>query len=137
MRWRKPNPNHEKRAVRLGRVAWVLVLLTGCADFVGPDVSVAFVPPSVYEQWHSEAQACSGLTGDFVRITWRMVRGGRWYSDVAGREIGGQWVGPNTIYIAEDLVLDRTVVVHEMLHELIQTPGHGHPQPPFGRCEVG
>jgi len=35
--------------------------------------AVQFTPPAVYRVWWDLTQACSGLSGDFPRVTWYRV----------------------------------------------------------------
>jgi hypothetical protein len=86
-------------------------------------------PPAVYQDWWAKTEACSGLSGDFTRISWSVIEGSS-FSCSSG-QCAGHWSEDHHIYLAGDWVMDEMVVRHEMLHELIGRPGH--PAPPFGQ----
>ena len=84
-----------------------------------------FQPPAVYARWWTMAESCSGLSSSFADVTWFQVPA----SDVVennGKEVGGYWAPvSNSIVLAGNLVLDGSLVRHEMLHALIRArSGH-------------
>ena len=100
--------------------------LHGCG--FDPEGDVPLDPPAIYREWWDKTQACSGLTGNFDRLTWSVIEGSS-FSCSSG-QCAGHWSRDHHIYLAGDWAMDEMVVRHEMLHELIGRPGH--PAPPFG-----
>ena len=116
-----------RRSVRMFGAVALLATLGSCGfDPVG---DVPLTPPAVYREWWDKTQACSGLTGDFDRLTWSVIEGSS-FSCSSGH-CAGHWSKDHHIFLAGDWVMDEMVVRHEMLHELIGRPGH--PAPPFGQ----
>jgi hypothetical protein len=116
-----------QRLVRMFGAAALLATLGGRGlDTLG---DVPLNPPAVYREWWDKTQACSGLTGDFDRLTWSVIEGSS-FSCSSG-QCAGHWSKDHHIFLAGDWVMDEMVVRHEMLHELIGRPGH--PAPPFGQ----
>lgn len=85
-------------------------------------------PPAIYREWWARTEACSGLSGDFDRVEWLVVRGESF--ECRSGQCVGHWQPSHHIYIAESWVENEMVVRHEMLHDLLN--GGGHPDPPFG-----
>ncbi len=104
------------------QIAALVALGTACNDGF-PSNAYRFTPPAQYALWWSEAEACSGTTGDISRV--------RWYRTPEGVELRG---APNTagqydanghrIALVGDYVENARVVRHEMLHALHPTVGH-------------
>jgi hypothetical protein len=101
--------------------------LAGCSRYE-PDASARLDPPAEFLAWWSKTEQCSGLHANFARVQWYVVPGDS-FSCPGGRCVG-HWEDDHTIYIAEDWLDNEMVVRHEMLHDLIDRPGH--PDPPFG-----
>lgn len=104
----------------------LVVVLASCA--FSPDGEQPMSPPSLYREWWSSTEACSGKTGKFDRIQWFVVPGHGF--ECPGGKCAGRWQDSHTIYISDDYKNNELVVRHEMLHELLGYPGH--PDPPFG-----
>jgi hypothetical protein len=102
-------------------------LASGC-NF-DPQGDVPLEPPPVFREWFAKTEACSGLSGNFDRISWSVVEG-RSFSCSSG-QCAGHWRKDHHIFLAGDWAMDEMVVRHEMLHDLIGMPGH--PAPPFGK----
>jgi hypothetical protein len=85
-------------------------------------------PPAVYQEWWAKTEACSGLSGDYSRLTWSVIEGSS-FSCSSG-QCAGHWSKDHHIFLAGAWAMDEMVVRHEMLHDLIGRPGH--PAPPFG-----
>ena len=116
------------RLVRVfGATAAMAVFLSRCG--FDPTGDVPLNPPAVYREWWNKTQACSGLTGDFERITWSVIQGSSFAC--SSGQCAGHWSEDHHIYLAGDWSMDEMVVRHEMLHDLIGRPGH--PAPPFGQ----
>jgi hypothetical protein len=107
-------------------VAGLLSAVSGCG--FDPEGDVPLDPPPVYREWWAKTEACSGLQGNFDRISWSLVEG-RSFSCSSG-QCAGHWRKDHHIFLAGDWAMDEMVVRHEMLHDLIGMPGH--PAPPFG-----
>ena len=110
----------------------LLLLSTGVlscsADAVAPPVHERFDPPAEYRTWFSATEGCSGLAGDFERLQFYRVPGEE-FSCPSGMCVA-RWTDDHHIYVAEAFLTNEMVVRHEMLHDLIGSPGH--PDPPFG-----
>ncbi len=107
--------------------AFTLLLLAACGFDPGDESPMA--PPAVYREWWGKTEACSGLTGDFGRVSWSVVVGPS-FPCSSGR-CAGHWEPGHRIYLAEGWAMNEMVVRHEILHELMN--GGGHPNPPFGQ----
>jgi len=108
-------------------VLLVLPLLAACEAATAPvlpDGAVRFEPPSVYRLWWAMTQECSTRRGAFESVDWYVVPGAR-SLEVEGKRVDAYWTSPgNTIVLAEDAVLDASLVRHEMLHSLERVAGH-------------
>jgi hypothetical protein len=93
-----------------------------------------FSPPPIYAQWWDLTEACSGLTGDFSRVSWYRVPNSKTVPYREGVLAEGLWQsGSNRIILGGDNVEKGDIVRHEMLHALVH--GGGHPRAMFiGRC---
>lgn len=96
--------------------------------------AVPIDPYPMWRRWWAAAELCSGEVGNFDRIKWYYVPGWKFKSpatryavDSLGKQI--TWVewgwaigmysrGTVEIYLAEIAIMDRGVVMHEMLHAL-------------------
>ncbi|MBL8987014.1 MAG: hypothetical protein JNJ80_12140 [Gemmatimonadetes bacterium] len=109
-------------------VRWVFLLglAAGCA--FAPEGAIPIEPPPRYRDWWAATEVCSGRRGDFARIEWAIVPG-RGFACPTGTCVG-RWEG-DRIYLAEAFRDHELVVRHEILHALLDRPGH--PDPPFGR----
>jgi hypothetical protein len=101
--------------------------LGGCDRFA-PEDAVVLVPPAEFQTWWARTEQCSGREGRFARVRWFVVPGDS-FACPSGRCVG-RWEDDHTIYIAAGWLHDEMVVRHEMLHDLLDLPGH--PNPPFG-----
>ena len=101
--------------------------LTNCATLVqSPHVARFTDRDSTYLQWYRELERCSGIKGDFYRITF--------YTTTdhlrLGHTFDGYWE-PGSIVLRKPW--EREAVLHEMMHDLLQT--NQHPRQFFnGRC---
>ncbi len=108
------------------RVVPAALVLVGCA--FEPQGDRPIEPPAKFRTWFAKTEACSGLSGEFQRIRWFVVDGAGF--DCPGGKCVGRWNDDHRIFIAGDYLDNELVVRHEMLHDLIDHPGH--PDPPFG-----
>ena len=104
----------------------ILALLAACetpweVEFEQPLVSV----PSVYRLWFDETANCMNMAtppGRFARIRW--YTGGSIFHGESGGQALGLWTEPHKIVIRTDLTMDRRVVTHELVHDLLGTGTH-------------
>lgn len=111
----------------------LLVVLTSaaCSDLTGiEELRSEFDPPPTYEALWSTLQACSGREADFHRVRWYRIR-----SFPVPRPILGQWNERHEITLWSPVVRHRTVVAHEMLHDLLEGDPR-HRDPAWETCGV-
>jgi hypothetical protein len=117
--------------VRLGaRLFWVTALLMvigGCG--FDPEGDQPMDPPPEFRVWWAKTEVCSGRTGNFDRIRWSVVEGESF--PCSSGECAGHWSSNHHIFLASKWSSNEMVVRHEMLHDLLNRPGH--PDPPFGQ----
>ncbi len=126
-------------AVVVAAVAAVALEATGCASVTDPPLpggAVAFAPPARYARWWTQAQACSGLTGDLAAVQWYVVPGADTIPDPGHADVNAYWSpASNRIVLGGKWARDGSVVRHEMLHALLGRGVTGHPAAYFqGRC---
>ena len=99
----------------------------GCSDAFSPLTAVpgavSMSPPADYLRWWGEVEHCSGLSGDFGRISWYAVPDVMTFP-YRGADNFGYWWATHDIAIAGGSVLDSMVVRHEMLHDILNTGTH-------------
>lgn len=125
-----------RRAALLSTLLLGPAACAGAAAFAPPDAE-PFTPPVVYRTWWLAVEACSGLQGDFESVQWFVVPTGGQVVDPTGRPVRALWVraGNRIILQAADTAQPHTPQ-HEMLHALLQLPGH--PREYFvTRCHLG
>ncbi|HYC33364.1 MAG TPA: hypothetical protein VEB59_13820 [Gemmatimonadales bacterium] len=112
----------------------LLILLTACRGetFEPEDLgAIRFTPPPSYRTMWARAEACSGRSGEFERLSWWVVPGVRTFDYAADepRADGLYERNRHTITLAGAALPHPMVVRHEMLHAL----GYGeeHPAVPF------
>lgn len=80
----------------------------------------------VYRELWDRVETCSGLSGKMSRVQWFVVPG--YEIECNGLSCSGLWVSPHKIYLSESIVHDSlrdySTVRHEILHDLLQRPGH-------------
>jgi hypothetical protein len=96
-----------------------------------PDAT-RFTPPAVYARWWQLTESCSGRTASFDAVHWYRVPGR--LVPFFGGFVEGFWAQRgNRIVLADSVRELGATVRHEMLHALVQLPGH--PEEFFvGRC---
>jgi hypothetical protein len=99
-----------------------------------PSGAERFEPPAVYAEWWELTEACSGLSGDFARVTWYRVPNTETIPLSEGGLVNGRWdADGNRIILGGDNLEAGDLVRHEMLHALLRRGGH--PRAMFiGRC---
>ena len=116
--------------------ALVAPLLAACEVMTAPplpDGAARFDPPPAYQLWWAMTQQCSARPGALASINWYVVPGAH-SLEVEGKRVDGYWTSAgNTIVLAEDAMMDPSLVRHEMLHALARVTAH--PRDYFlGRC---
>lgn len=111
----------------------LVLLLAACRDGFAPgDLgAVRFTAPPSYRLMWERAQACSGRSGDFERLTWWVVPGATTFDYAEGepRADGLTHLPSGAITLAGAVLAHPMVVRHEMLHALGY--GRDHPAVPF------
>jgi hypothetical protein len=91
-----------------------------------PDGAVAFTAPMEYVAWWDKTSACSGLSGSLARVEWYVVPGAATFSTDQGEKVGIRVKTGDRVQIvlAGQYQNHEMVVRHEMLHALLDEPGH-------------
>ncbi len=109
---------------------WLLLLgLLGCHAPFAPGGAISFTPSVNLDSLWAADLACSGLTGDWHRITWFQVPG--YTFQTPDGPMGGWWSASHAIYLAESQDAAFLTIRHEMLHDLLQRGDH---PPVFSAC---
>jgi hypothetical protein len=119
------------RLNQVGRKLGVLALTSACTTLAPsesslPPGTVRLAEPEIYRDWYQKTEACSGRTGEFSTIQFYVVPGVDSFPTEEGAKVGW-WIldgGTNRIVLAGNLASQELVVRHEMLHALLQRPGH-------------
>jgi hypothetical protein len=114
----------------------VLPLLAACEVMTAPPLpagAARFEAPPAYQLWWAMTQECSARPGSLASIEWYVVPGAH-SLDIEGKHVDGYWTSAgNAIVLAEDAMMDASLVRHEMLHALERVTAH--PRDYFlGRC---
>jgi hypothetical protein len=114
----------------------LLAFLVACEAPAAPILPAGaqrFAPPPAYQLWWETTLECSGRHAPLSGVRWYVVPGASTVQ-VDGRQYAGYWSSAgNSIVLAEEAMLDGSLVRHEMLHSLIEAGGH--PRGEFlGRC---
>jgi hypothetical protein len=116
---------------QLGGASLALAALTlgGCSyepDPVLPDGAVAFTAPTEYLTWWDRTSACSELSGSMAKVEWYVVPGAATFPTAEGEKVGIRVKTGDRIQIvlAGQYQMHEMVVRHEMLHALLNQPGH-------------
>jgi hypothetical protein len=107
--------------------AGLLIAVSSCG--FDPKGDVPMDPPPIYQDWWGKPEACSGLHGNFDRVSWSVIEGPSF--PCSSGQCAGHWNNDHHIFLAGDWAMDEMVVRHEMLHDMIGQAGH--PAPPFGK----
>ena len=105
------------------------LIAAGCDDAASPEPGrVAITPPALYDTWWAEVEACSGTRGSMSGLSWFVT-----YRFRDGADILGQWNGRREITLRSDVWLERLVVSHEILHDLLRGDA-AHSDPSWEAC---
>jgi hypothetical protein len=91
----------------------------------------------IYRAWWAETEKCSGLVSpaaQFEDVEFFVVEpddSSGFYVLAQGPFVGWSDIWNDNVYLDRRHAMDRGVVKHEMLHQLIGKPGHG---PMFDLC---
>ena len=124
-----PEPRHRRRPFGRAILPALLIPLLGCTTEPStalPDGAEAFVPPAEYQAWWASTEGCADIQGDFGRIKWYVVPGVSTFPTEEGEKVGIRVKTGNDVRIvlAGNYVEHEMVVRHEMLHALLNRPGH-------------
>lgn len=103
----------------------LLLAAAACYSILDPEVTL---PPDAvrtdplvdYATWYAEVEECVGLQGDFDAVRWFEVPYDRWWDPVWQQYAIGTWRPPHDIYIATPHLDSKSVVKHEMVHDILQ-----------------
>ncbi len=120
-----------------GCIGILCAFALGCRIFPWPPLprdAVRFAPPPVYARWWTMTEACSGITRPLASVEFYRVHGAKTIWVPFKGDAGGYYApSHNRIVLAGEYADDGATVRHEMLHALLQMPGH--PRAQFlGRC---
>lgn len=87
-------------------------------------------PPAAYGTWWREVEACSQHSGSAAGVRWFVA-----WTLPGGTSILGQWNSRREITVRSDLWLDRDVVAHEILHDLLRGDPE-HRDPAWAACDL-
>ncbi len=118
----------------------LVLMLSGCSMFVAPDTplpdnAIPLVPvPANYALYWTQIEACSGIVAPMSRVSWYRVPGD---IDVHGTVLTASGMtnpSQHWIVLASDVVRNEeaSTIRHEILHEILQAKGTGHPVAYFG-----
>lgn len=103
-----------------------LALLVGCSTPTDPnalpDGYAPFAPPTIYREYWSRVEHCTGLRGHFDQVQWFAYRN-HWIipdPDTAVHTYGRSRWRRHEIYLAKLALQQSAYVRHEMLHEILQ-----------------
>jgi hypothetical protein len=123
------------RAVLYLAAAHTLVSCESPTGIPFPSNAIRFTPPSIYREWWTLTEECSGRSASFDDVAWYVAPTA--YEIPRTNGLAGIWVPDgNRIVLAGgyDGVSDGELVRHEMLHAILH--GGGHPRDMFvGRCQ--
>lgn len=99
-----------------------------------PPTAEHFSPPDYYQDLWQKMEECSGKTRDMNEITFYMVPDSIFFPvPMDTGRVAGYYDGVSHIVIADYWLDIIPVVQHEMLHAILQQPGH---PPIFKECGV-
>jgi hypothetical protein len=99
-------------------------LLTACTDITGPQPQVYGTTPipitAQYRAWWTHLESCSGLSGNIDAVRFFAA------DSISQQDVGLTVTkdGRSKIYLVSLFVSDSLIVQHEMMHALLQRPGH-------------
>lgn len=91
-----------------------------------PEGAVRFTAPVIYSSWWTKTEGCSELTAQMQRIEWYVVPNAATFETDQGPKVGIRIKAGDriTIVVAGDYQNHEMVVRHEMLHAILDKPGH-------------
>ncbi len=107
----------------------LLLPLLGCTTepiVVLPEGAQEFTAPVAYQTWWQKTEGCSDLAGDMGRIEWYVVPDVTTFETDQGPKVGIRVKAGDriTIVLAGAYQQHEMVVRHEMLHAILDRPGH-------------
>jgi len=117
------------RALRQSLLSVLILPLLGCTvepTVVLPEGAVEFAAPSEYNTWWARTEGCAELSGEMARVEWYVVPDASTFDTDQGPKVGIRIKSGNNIAIvvAGNYQHHEMVVRHEMLHAILDKPGH-------------
>ena len=113
-----------------------MAVLVGCTGPWEVEEETLLDPPASYQAWFAQVASCMGqgssrAAADYHRIEWYSAMDIRNQGD--GVKAWGLWTEPHKITIRRDQIGNPEVVMHEIIHDLLQSGSHeaGY----FGTCD--
>jgi hypothetical protein len=105
----------------------LLLPLAACESPFAPRLpagAVRFTPPSIYRQWWTLTEQCSGRQGLYEAVSWYVVPDAETLPGTNG--LNALWYGDSRIVLAGayDGIAAGDLVRHEMLHAILRDGGH-------------
>lgn len=124
-----PEKLSRRRPRRRAFLPALLIPLLGCTTEPSsalPEGAQEFAPPATYQAWWASTEGCAEIRGNVNRIKWYVVPGVSTFPTEGGEKVGIRIkTGSDVrIVIAGNYVEHEMVVRHEMLHALLNKPGH-------------
>jgi hypothetical protein len=91
-----------------------------------PDNALRLAVPTEYQAWWQATETCSGITGRLAHIEWYVVPDATTLATPEGAKVG-VWSHSDEgmrVVLAGAYADNELVVRHEMLHALLDRPGH-------------
>lgn len=124
-------------------VVLLVVVPSGCRDFIAPAGSYRIPPEPEWAGWYAEVRACVvGTRGRTARDDFGALRFYA-YPPVEGDRVSARMDLPNDIYVLSNLlrpvhaIFLRKQLQHEFVHQQLQVTNAAHDWPEFGCAFVG
>lgn len=122
--------------MKAGKLIILMAVLVGCTGPWEVEDETLMDPPPSYEAWFTQVASCMGRESTRIVAAYHQIR---WYSAVDirnegdGQKAWGLWTEPHKITIRRDQIGNPEVVMHEIIHDLMQSGSHetGY----FGTCD--
>ncbi len=90
--------------------------------------------PPEYARWYAATETCAGLKGDYAQVRW-LVTPAPWMG-VNGTTFG-MWQKGHRITLNAPERMDSTLVMHEVMHDLLEVNGLNRPDDPHPEAYFG
>lgn len=122
------------KAVKNFLVCFSLIFGACTAPFE-PQGAKAFTPPQIYKLWFIEISDCAGIWLPYSPIHWYEVDGWGFDCPAYNGRCSGWW-NDDRIYLVSERLDDSTLVMHEMLHYILQSGHNVKADSVFNKCGV-